>query len=134
MIQVILLILFTLNRTMGSYEERCNVCVCYHYGGKISMDCRNRELFSLPTIERTDTFALAEVYMNNNNISLIDTSVMESWTLLRYIDLRDNPLICTELTKIPDNVLTMSDCEGNERGEFFILYSFIYLFIYLFHL
>ena len=115
-ILTLIFILCTVVLAFASFDTRCNVCICYHYGVKITMDCRNQGLNTLPLIDKFDTLSLKEVYMNGNNITRIEANILLSWDLLSYIDLRDNPIICSELLKIPKQVTVLTDCLHSKTG------------------
>ena len=81
------------------------------------MDCRSLNLHGLPTLAKSDTYSLTEVYMNHNNIKWLDQKILASWDLLEYINLSDNPLDCTELVKVDKKVNVVSECPSTTDGE-----------------
>lgn len=100
-----------------AYEYQCNDCTCYYAEPTILMDCSHRGLDSLPILREIDTARLTAAILMSNNITLLDENVLESWALLGYIDLRENPLLCTEIGKLKDGIEILTDCIKPTKGK-----------------
>lgn len=96
--------------TTAAFAFRCGECDCQNIPPYISVICMGKQLDSLPLLPVQITYAVSEVYVNNNDIRELDGDILESWDLLSYIDLSDNPLKCEELAKINPDVEVISDC------------------------
>lgn len=94
------------------------------------MDCTSRGLDSLPILDRLVAPKLASVLMNSNNITLLDEQVLYTWDSLEYIDLRANPLPCSELEKVKDGVEILTDCIFPTKGKPSFIFTFILVGLY----
>lgn len=79
----------------------------------------NRGMDSLPLLPKEISISVSEVYMNNNKLVYLDQDILDSWDLLTYIDLTDNPVLCNELLKINEDVQVLAECiSETTTGEY----------------
>lgn len=107
---VLFLLLMWLNSVYGQTYYRCGICTCYFLDPETMMDCRFMDLRTLPFIEKENTYGMTTVYLNDNEISTLDKNILDSWDSLNFIDLSGNPIQCSELSKIPQNVHLIHSC------------------------
>ena len=100
-----------LNYATSQSDYRCGMCICYDLHPQRIMDCKQMELNSLPLLLEQDTIGLTSVFLNDNSITKLDQDILDSWISLKFIDLRGNPLICTELSKLSKNVQVLENCQ-----------------------
>ena len=103
-------VLYILMIVTSAGEFQCNVCRCYYTEPTTFMDCSDLELDWLPVIDEMVAFTLTTVYLKNNNITILDTDILETWDVLNFLDISKNPLNCDELVKLPSDVEVVSDC------------------------
>lgn len=88
----------------------CAECDCQYLNPRISVLCMSKGLTSLPSLPEQISISVSEVYMNHNSLQRLDKDILDSWDLLTYLDLTDNPIFCGELDKINSNVEVIADC------------------------
>jgi hypothetical protein len=105
------ILLFLLGVSHALFSEMpCGDCTCYDGDGVVLAMCENAGLLALPVFEEYFGIRMSHIYLRYNNIMLLNTSVLTSWRSLNIIDLRANPIQCSELDKIPNHIQYYSDC------------------------
>lgn len=131
LIHIIYIALFSLGGITAQYDKPCNRCVCYYIDSYIALDCVNRTLYSLPVLDESDAIIVKIVYIMDNYISMLDIDILNKWVFLSYIDITNNPVPCTELQKIRQDVTAVSTCipENSEYHKPYILILRFSLFL-----
>ena len=112
----------------GTYSDefKCNVCTCYYAEPTTFMDCSGLGLDWLPELVDMVTYSLTTVFINGNNVTILDEVILDEWSVLEYIDIRNNPLQCDELKKIQPSVTVLSDCHPPTDGKYTHLYILVF--------
>lgn len=117
-----ILFLLICARTCHSDQFRCNICTCYYTPPTTFMDCSGTGLTVLPLIDEMVAQTLNIVFLNRNNISILDEHILDTWDLLEYMDVRANPMICPELYKVGHGIQVISDCQLSTICKYTYLY------------
>lgn len=101
---------------------QCGLCTCMYIEPLYILDCENAGIHQLPELDYTVAKLISKAYLSNNHLTVLDTDVIRSWSMLEYIDLVHNPLKCKELGKIRGNVrISSSDC-NDLIGEYLTVF------------
>ena len=104
--------------------------MCYMYDQEILANCASKNLDTLPTFMETDAMLIKQIFLNKNNITNLDKSIIESWKSLEEIDVRNNPINCAELEQIPEHISVTSDCHIRGKSDFITPTFFLKFYIF----
>lgn len=124
----ILFSIYSLSKSQSTTQ--CSLCTCIYIEPMYILDCENAGIHQLPELDYSIAKLVSKAYLAKNHLTMLDTDILSSWSMLEYIDLSHNSLKCKELSKIQPNVRISTDC-GQEIGKYINLY-FIFIILFLF--
>jgi hypothetical protein len=97
-------------------------CICnFLEPGILLAECSSGMLSQLPFFSsELITISVNYINLNDNVIENLDAEIISNWISLLGIDLRANPLNCSQLGLFKDEVTVLSDCRDNfsTTGEY----------------
>ena len=110
---VVALLVFLLAVVAKSVEvagQSCEPCLCSNQ----LISCTGRELVKVPDVDETLRATLKTMDLRFNNIRFIDMNMLEG---LEYVDIRNNPIKCTDMIMelarcVPKQLCLKTDCNS----------------------
>lgn len=110
---------------------QCGLCFCVYTEPVYIVDCENAGIHEFPELDYSVAKLVVKAFMRKNHLTVLNSSIFKSWEILKLIDLSDNNLTCTEITKIPETVKVITDCKDEKGKHFIIIHEQLLTFLFL---